>query len=110
MFTDIVSSTKRAAELGDQRWKQVLDDHDAVMRGLLDHYRGTEVDTAGDGFLASFDGPARAVRCAVAATQAVRPLGIELRAGVHTGECIQRGAKLGGIGVHIGARVAALAA
>lgn len=109
MFTDIVSSTKRAVELGDQRWKRVLDDHDAVMRGLLDHYRGIEVDTAGDGFLASFDGPARAVRCAVAATQAVRPLGIEMRAGVHTGECIQRGTKLGGIGVHIGARVAALA-
>jgi class 3 adenylate cyclase len=109
LFTDIVSSTKRAVELGDQRWKQVLDDHDAVMRGLLDHYRGTEIDTTGDGFLAAFEGPARAVRCAVAATRAVRPLGLEMRAGVHTGECVQRGTNLGGISVHIGARVAALA-
>jgi class 3 adenylate cyclase len=109
LFTDIVSSTKRAVELGDQRWKQMLDDHDAVMRGLLDHYRGTEIDTTGDGFLAAFEGPARAVRCAIAATRTVRPLGLEMRAGMHTGECVQRGTNLGGISVHIGARVAALA-
>jgi len=109
MFTDIVDSTRRAAELGDHHWHVVLDDHDSVMRGLLGRFRGTEVKTTGDGFLAAFDGPARAVECAVAATQAVRPLGLELRAGIHTGECIQRGDDLGGIGVHIGARVAALA-
>ena len=79
------------------------------MRRQLDRFHGTEVKTTGDGFLAAFDGPARAVECAVAASEAVRPLGIELRAGVHTGECVRRGADLGGIGVHIGARVAALA-
>jgi class 3 adenylate cyclase len=109
LFTDIVNSTRRAADLGDQRWRDVLDHHDEVMRHQLDRFRGTEIKTTGDGFLAAFDGPARAVHCAVAASEAVRPIGLELRAGVHTGECVQRGTDLGGIGVHIGARVAALA-
>ncbi len=109
LFTDIVDSTRRAADLGDQRWRELLDHHDEVMRHQLDRFRGTEVKTTGDGFLAAFDGPARAVQCAVAASEAVRPLGLELRAGVHTGECVQRGTDLGGIGVHIGARVASLA-
>jgi class 3 adenylate cyclase len=109
LFTDIVDSTRRAADLGDQSWRDLLDHHDEVMRRQLDRFRGTEVKTTGDGFLAMFDGPARAVQCAVAASEAVRPLGLELRAGVHTGECVQRGADLGGIGVHIGARIASLA-
>jgi len=109
LFTDIVDSTRRAADLGDQRWRDVLDRHDEVMRLQLDRFRGREVHTTGDGFLAAFDGPARAVHCAVGVTQAVRTLGLELRAGVHTGECVQRGDDLGGIGVHIGARIAALA-
>jgi class 3 adenylate cyclase len=109
LFTDIVDSTRRAADLGDQSWRDLLDHHDEVMRRQLDRFRGTEVKTTGDGFLAMFDGPARAVQCAVAASEAVRPLGLELRAGVHTGECVQRGTDLGGIGVHIGARVASLA-
>jgi class 3 adenylate cyclase len=109
LFTDIVDSTRRAADLGDQHWRDLLDRHDQVMRRQLDRFRGREVKTTGDGFLASFDGPARAVHCALAAREALRPLGLELRAGVHTGECVQRGADLGGIGVHIGARVASLA-
>jgi pimeloyl-ACP methyl ester carboxylesterase len=107
LFTDIVGSTARAAELGDRQWRSVLDRHDAAIRRQLGRFRGTEIDTAGDGFLASFDGPARAVHCAMAAAEAVRPLGIEIRAGVHTGECERRGEKLGGIAVHIGARVVA---
>jgi DNA-binding SARP family transcriptional activator/class 3 adenylate cyclase len=109
LFTDIVDSTRRAAALGDQRWRQVLDRHDDIMRRELDQYRGREVTATGDGFLAAFDGPARAVHCALAASNAVRPLGIELRAGVHTGECEQRGTNLVGLGVHIAARIAALA-
>jgi len=109
LFTDIVDSTRRAADLGDQHWRDLLDHHDQVMRRQLDRFRGREVKTTGDGFLASFDGPARAVHCALAACEALRSLGLELRAGVHTGECVQRGADLGGIGVHIGARVASLA-
>jgi class 3 adenylate cyclase len=109
LFTDIVDSTRRAADLGDQRWRDLLDHHDDVLRRLLDRFRGEEIKTTGDGFLAAFDGPARAVECAMAASEAVRSLGIELRAGVHTGECVRRGSDLGGIGVHIGARVAALA-
>jgi class 3 adenylate cyclase len=109
LFTDIVDSTRRAADLGDERWRDVLDRHDDVMRVQLDRFRGREVHTTGDGFLAAFDGPARAVQCALAATEAVQGLGLALRSGVHTGECVQRGDDLGGIGVHIGARVAALA-
>jgi class 3 adenylate cyclase len=109
LFTDIVDSTRRAAELGDRRWRQLLDRHDEVMRGELERFRGREVTATGDGFLAAFDGPARAVQCALASTEAARRLGVELRVGVHTGECEQRGDQLGGIAVHIAARVAALA-
>jgi class 3 adenylate cyclase len=109
MFTDIAGSTERVAEVGDARWKELLDRHDTVMRTQLQRFRGREVKTTGDGFLASFDGPARAAQCALAAIDAVRPLGLEIRAGVHTGECEQRGEDLGGIAVHIGARVSALA-
>jgi class 3 adenylate cyclase len=109
VFTDIVGSTERAASLGDRRWKELLDAHHARVRALLDRHRGREIDTAGDGFLATFDGPARAVRCAQAIVPAVRELGLEIRAGVHTGEVELMGAGIGGIAVHIGARVAALA-
>jgi class 3 adenylate cyclase len=108
LFTDIVDSTRMAADLGDQRWRDILDRHDQVLRLELDRFRGRVVNTTGDGFLAVFDGPARAVQCAVAATEAVLPLGLELRAGVHTGECEQRG-DLGGIAVHIGARICSIA-
>ena len=110
LFTDIVGSTERAAELGDRRWRELLSGHDAAIRRELDRYHGHEVDTAGDGFLATFDGPARAVRCAVAITDAVRLLGLEIRAGVHTGELELAGDKVRGIAVHTGARVASLAA
>jgi class 3 adenylate cyclase len=106
LFTDIVSSTERAAELGDRPWRQLLDDHNAVVRAHLARYRGREIDTAGDGFLASFDGPARAVRCGRAVVEAVRGLGLEVRAGVHTGECELADGMLRGVAVHIGARVA----
>jgi len=109
LFTDIVASTERAAALGDRRWRELLEAHHAAVRRELERYRGREVDTAGDGFLAVFDGPARAVRCAAAATAAVRDLGLQIRAGVHTGEVEVMGASVGGIAVHIGARVAALA-
>jgi pimeloyl-ACP methyl ester carboxylesterase len=109
LFTDIVGSTERAAELGDQRWRDLLGAHHAAVRRELERFRGREVDTAGDGFLATFDGPARAVRCARAIHDAVRPLGIELRAGLHTGEIELLGDDIGGIAVHIAARVAALA-
>ena len=109
LFTDIVGSTAKAAELGDRRWRELLDDHHRRIRGLLARYRGREVDTAGDGFLATFDGPARAIRCATAAVGSVRDLGIEIRAGLHTGECEMVDDKVRGIAVHIGARVGALA-
>ena len=110
MFTDIVGATETAARLGDKRWRELLMRHHDTVRGELQHFRGREIDTAGDGFFAAFDGPARAVRCACAAGDAVRPLGIELRAGVHTGDCEVMGDKYGGIAVHIGARIAACAA
>jgi class 3 adenylate cyclase len=109
LFTDIIESTNRAAELGDHQWRALLDAHDAVVRAQLTRYRGREVGTAGDSFLASFDGPQRAIRCAIAIRDAVKPLGIEVRAGLHTGECEVRGDDIGGIAVHIGARVSALA-
>ncbi|WNG92682.1 adenylate/guanylate cyclase domain-containing protein [Mycobacterium sp. ITM-2016-00318] len=109
LFTDIVESTRRAAELGDRDWHALLDAHDAVVRAQLARFRGREVNTSGDGFLAMFDGPQRAIRCAMAIRDAVQALGIEVRAGLHTGECEVRGEDIGGIGVHIGARVAALA-
>ena len=109
LFTDIVDSTRRAAEMGDRDWHALLDAHDAVVRAQLNRFRGREVNTSGDGFLAMFDGPQRAIRCAVAIRDAVQALGIEVRAGLHTGECEIRGDDIGGIGVHIGARVSALA-
>jgi len=109
LFTDIVDSTRRAADMGDREWRALLDAHDAVVRSQLSRFRGREVNTSGDGFLAMFDGPQRAIRCAMAIRDAVQALGIEVRAGLHTGECEVRGDDIGGIGVHIGARVSALA-
>jgi class 3 adenylate cyclase len=109
LFTAIVDSTRRAAEIGDRDWHALLDAHDAIVRSQLARFRGREVNTSGDGFLAMFDGPQRAIRCAMAIRDAVQALGIEVRAGLHTGECEVRGDDIGGIGVHIGARVSALA-
>jgi class 3 adenylate cyclase len=109
LFTDIVDSTRRAAAMGDRDWRALLDAHDAVVRSQLARFRGREVNTSGDGFLATFDGPQRAIRCAMAIRDAVQALGIEVRAGLHTGECEIRGDDIGGIAVHIGARVSALA-
>jgi len=108
LFTDIVDSTRRAAEMGDRDWRALLDAHDAIVRVQLTRFRGREVNTSGDGFLAMFDGPQQAIRCAMAIRDAVQALGIQLRAGLHTGECELRGDDIGGIGVHIGARVSAL--
>jgi class 3 adenylate cyclase len=109
LFTDIVDSTRRAAEMGDRDWHALLDAHDAVVRSQLARFRGREVNTSGDSFLAMFDGPQRAIRCAKAIRDAVQALGIQVRAGLHTGECEIRGDDIGGIAVHIGARVSALA-
>jgi class 3 adenylate cyclase len=109
LFTDIVGSTERAAEMGDRAWRDLLERHHATVRAMIGRYRGREVDTAGDGFLATFDGPARAVRCALAVSDAVRSLDIEIRAGVHTGEIELEGEDVRGIAVHIGARVGAKA-
>lgn len=109
LFTDIVDSTRHAAEMGDRDWHALLDAHDAVVRAQLNRFRGREVNTSGDGFLAMFDGPQRAIRCAMAIRDAVQALGIEVRTGLHTGECEVRGDDIGGIAVHIGARVSALA-
>jgi class 3 adenylate cyclase len=107
MFTDIVGSTERAAELGDRRWRELLASHEAIVRRELTRHRGREVKTTGDGFLATFDGPARAISCARAIAASVRPLGIEIRAGLHTGECELMNGDIGGIAVHTGARVSA---
>ena len=109
MFTDIVGSTSRAAALGDRRWRELLERHYRLVRQQLRRFGGQEINTTGDGFLASFDGPARAIRCALAAIQATHEIGLSLRAGLHTGECERRDGDLSGIAVHIGARVAALA-
>jgi len=109
LFTDIIGSTEKAARLGDQRWRHLLDDHHALIRRHLARFRGHEVKTTGDGFLATFDGPARGVRCACAIAEEIKSLGIDVRAGLHTGECEIIGDDVGGIAVHIGARVAALA-
>lgn len=106
LFVDIVGSTERAAQLGDRRWHELLDKFYSVARRQLERFRGREIDTAGDGFFAAFDGPARAIRCAAAICSGIRSLGLEVRAGVHTGECEVMGEKIGGIAVHIGARVA----
>ncbi len=110
LFTDIVGATNRLVELGDRRWKDLLIQHHSLVRDQLARHRGREIDNAGDGFLAAFDGPARAVRCGRAIVDSVRQLGIHVRVGVHTGECEVIGEKLGGIAVHIGARIGALAA
>jgi class 3 adenylate cyclase len=109
LFTDIVGSTERASELGDRRWRELLEQHHAVVRRQLERHQGQEVDTAGDGFLATFDGPARAIRCARAIGGALRELGLDVRAGLHTGECALLGGKVAGVAVHTGARVAAQA-
>jgi class 3 adenylate cyclase len=110
VFTDIVGSTEIATQVGDVRWRELLERHHAVVRAELARHRGVEVDTAGDGFFARFDGPARAIRCAAAILNSVRAeVGLELRAGIHTGECEIVGEKLAGIAVHTGARVAAAA-
>jgi class 3 adenylate cyclase len=106
LFTDIVGSTEKAAELGDHAWRDLLERHHMLIRRHLDRFRGREVDTAGDGFFATFDGPARAIGCACAITKSVHELGLEVRAGLHTGECELVNGKIGGIAVHIGARVA----
>jgi pimeloyl-ACP methyl ester carboxylesterase len=106
LFTDIVASTERAAAMGDRAWRQLLERHHALVRRQLVRFRGKEVDTAGDGFFASFDGPARAIRCACAIADSVRELGLEIRAGLHTGECELVEGKVAGIAVHTGARVA----
>jgi len=110
LFTDIVGSTARAAELGDAGWRELLTEHHLLIRRQLARFRGIEIDTAGDGFFASFDGPARAMRCAYAITETVKEAGLEVRAGLHTGECEQVNDKVAGIAVHIGARVAKEAA
>ena len=107
LFTDIVGSTERAAELGDRAWRDLLDRHHALVRRELARFRGEERDTAGDGFFATFDGPARAIRCAQAIVEACGELGLELRAGIHTGECELHEGKVAGVALSIGARVAA---
>ena len=109
LFTDIVASTERAASLGDRRWRSLLDADDRTVREQLRRDRGREVNTTGDGFVAAFDGPARAIRCGQSLVTATRDLGIDVRVGLHTGECEVRGHDLGGIAVHIAARVAATA-
>jgi len=109
LFTDIVGSTAKAAELGDRGWRELLSEHHTVIRRELARGRGRELDTAGDGFFASFDGPARAIRCASRISEEVKQLGIDIRAGLHTGECEVIDGKVGGIAVHIGARVASQA-
>jgi class 3 adenylate cyclase len=106
LFTDIVSSTERTVEVGDTRWRQMMDSHDLAVRRQLDRFRGREVRTTGDGFLATFDGPARAIRCACAIREVGRQLGIEMRAGLHTGEVEMRGSDVSGITVNIASRVA----
>jgi class 3 adenylate cyclase len=110
LFTDIVGSSEKTAELGDSAWRQLLEEHHATVRRLLARYRGTEVDTAGDGFFATFDGPARAIRCAQAIPEAVARLGLKVRVGLHTGECETIAGKVGGIAVNIGARIGSIAA
>ena len=109
MFTDIVDSTKRALKLGDRRWRELLDQHDRLLRQEIARFRGREVKTLGDGFLATFDGPARAVRCGTSIVDAARSLDLDVRGGVHTGEIEVKGDDIGGIAVHIAARVAGLA-
>jgi class 3 adenylate cyclase len=109
LFSDIVGSTQLAASLGDQKWKALLDAHDELSQQLVERFRGRIIDRQGDGFLATFDGPARAIRCAIELRKGMGALGIQTRAGLHTGEIERRGGNIGGIAVHIGARVSAIA-
>jgi class 3 adenylate cyclase len=109
VFTDIVGSTERAAQLGDRAWRELVDRHHRVVRRELARYRGREIDTAGDGFFAAFDAPARAIRCAIAIRTAVGRLGLELRIGIHAGECERVDGGLRGVAVHAGARIAGVA-
>lgn len=109
LFTDIVDSTRRAAEEGDESWRMLLERHDRVVRAQLEHFGGREVKHTGDGFMACFASPARAIRCAASIRDEMLPLGLRTRAGVHSGECEVRGDDLGGIAVHIAARIASLA-
>ena len=109
LFTDIVASTAHAAEIGDRRWRAILEDHDSLVRRELERFEGREVKTLGDGFLATFAAPSRAIHCACAIRNGVRQLGVEVRAGLHTGECEVVPGDVGGLAVHIGARVASLA-
>ena len=109
LFTDMIDSTPKAIELGDRRWSALLEDHHALVRRELLRFRGREIDTTGDGFLATFDGPARAIHCACAIVEGVKDLGLSIRAGLHTGECEVADGKVAGIAVHTGARVAAQA-
>jgi class 3 adenylate cyclase len=110
LFTDIVGSTERVTELGDRRWRDLLNNYYALGRNELARFQGREVKTTGDGFLATFDGPARAIRCACATCDAAQTLGIRVRAGLHCGECEMMGGDIGGIAVHIASRVASMAA
>jgi class 3 adenylate cyclase len=110
LFTDIVSSTEQLASMGDRRWRAVLDAHDRVVRNELRRFGGKEIRTTGDGFVVSFDRPARAIRCAQAIIENTRNLDIELRTGLHTGECEVRGDDLGGLAIHLAARVGSMAA
>lgn len=110
LFTDIVDSTSRSSDLGDRRWTQLLEQHHTLVRGLLDRHEGRELDTAGDGFFVRFDGPNNAIGCARALIRGVVPLGIQLRVGLHTGECELFESKVGGIAVAVGSRVCASAA
>ena len=109
LFTDIVGSTARAAELGDARWRELLEQHDRIVREQLERFSGSAIKSLGDGFLASFDGPTRAIRCARSVAERLEQVGIEIKAGIHTGECETMGTDLGGLAVHIGARIGALA-
>jgi class 3 adenylate cyclase len=109
LFTDIVGSTRHAERLGDRQWRYLLEDHNAHVRRLLDGFSGTEVDTAGDGFFATFDAPARAIRCACAIRDAIPRIGLQVRAGLHTGEVERHGARVTGLAVHVGSRVSSLA-
>jgi class 3 adenylate cyclase len=110
LFTDVVDSTPLAAQMGDRRWRELLATHDALVRAELDRFRGREIKLTGDGVLATFDGPARAVRCACAIRDVIHALGVEVRAGVHIGEIEMRGDDIAGIAVHVGQRVASRAA
>jgi class 3 adenylate cyclase len=109
LFTDIVGSTQHAASIGDRRWRSLLDAHDRLVREQLRRHRGQEINTTGDGFVAAFDGPARAIRCGQSLVNSTKELGLDVRTGLHTGECEVRGSDLGGLAVHIAARIAALA-